>query len=126
MKDEFAGILILEIVCLRPKMHSILKADEGNIKKAKGVKKSVVKKQIVEEQYRETLFGKKQSWHGMKILQSEEHEIFRMHVNKIRRSPFDSKRWIADDGIHTKAFGYMPTLTDAEIAEAEEYSELRG
>ena len=41
-------------------MYSILKADEKNIKKAKGVKKSVVKKQITHEQFKETLFGAKQ------------------------------------------------------------------
>ena len=39
MKDECNGTLIVECVCLRPKMYSILKADEKNIKKAKGVKK---------------------------------------------------------------------------------------
>ena len=42
MKDECNGTPIVEFVCLRPKMYSILKADEKNIKKAKGVKKSVV------------------------------------------------------------------------------------
>jgi len=63
MKDESAGTHIAECVCLRPKMYSILKADEKNIKKAKGVKKSVVKKQIMHEQYKETLFGAKQLWH---------------------------------------------------------------
>ena len=50
MKDKCAGTPIAECVCLRPKMYSILKADEKNIKKAKGVKKSVVKKQIMHEQ----------------------------------------------------------------------------
>jgi len=55
--------------------YSILKADEKNIKKAKSVKKSVVKKQITHEQYKETLFGAKQQWHGMNILRSEGHEI---------------------------------------------------
>ena len=60
MKDECAGTPTAECVCLRPKMYSILKADEKNIKKAKGVKKSVVKKQIMHEQYKKTLIGKKQ------------------------------------------------------------------
>jgi len=40
---------------------------QKNIKKAKGVKKSVVKKQITHERYKETLFGAKQQWHGMNI-----------------------------------------------------------
>ena len=40
-----------------------------------------------------------------------------MHVNKISLSPFDSKRWIDQDGIYTKAYGYtLPTFTDEELA----------
>ena len=112
MKDECAGAP-LQRVCLRPKMYSILKADEKNIKKAKGVKKNVVKKQITHEQYKEALFGAKQLRHGMNILRSEGHEIYGMYINKISLPPFDSKRWIHDDGIHTKAYGYtFPTFTD--------------
>ena len=139
MKDECAGIPISDVVCLKPKMYSIMKADEKNIKKAKGVKKSVIKKQIKHEQYKETLFGTQQMWHGMIILRSEGHEIYGMHVNKISLSPFDSKRWIADEGVNTKAYGYNTwmeeiealfdtaeikeieaSLTNAEIKEIEE------
>ena len=103
-------------------MYSIIKADEKIIKKAKGVKKCVVKKEIKHEQYKETLFGSKQFRHGMNILRSEGHMFYGMRVNKISLSPFDSKRWIADDGIQTNAYGYNPPLeiTDAEIAAAEE------
>ena len=121
MKDECAGTPIAECVCLRPKMYSNLKADEKNIKKAKGVKKSVVKKLITHEQYKETLFGMEQLWHGMNILRSEGHEIYGMHQNKISLSPFDSKRWICDDGIHAKAYGYkeMLTLTYDELIELD-------
>ena len=41
---------------------------------------------------------------GMNIIRSEGHEIYGMHLNKISLSPFDTKRWICDDGIHTKAY----------------------
>ena len=121
MKDECNGTPIVESVCLRPKMYSILKADEKNIKKAKGVKKSVVNKKIMHEHYKETLFGKEQKRHGMNIIRSEGHEIYGMHLNKISLSPFDSKRWICDDSIHTKAYGYneMPTLTYDERIELD-------
>ena len=51
----------------------------------------------------------------MNILRREGHEIYSVHVNKVL-SAFDSKRWIADDGIHTNAYGYnKPLFTDAEI-----------
>ena len=46
-------------------------------------------------------------WHGMNILRSERHEIFGMHVNNISLSAFDSKRWIAENGIDTCAYGYI-------------------
>ena len=56
-----------------------------------------------------------------------------MYVNKISLSPFDSKRRIAKNRIHTKAYGYNPPppfkFTDAEIAEiaaAEKALELLG
>ena len=114
MKDECAGTPISEVVCLKPKMYSILKADEKNIKKAKGVKKSVIKKQIKHEQYKEMLFGTQQMWHGMNILRSEGHEIYGMHINKISLSPFDSKRWIADDGVNAKAYGYNTWMEEME------------
>ena len=62
----------------------------------------------------------------MNILRNEGHEIYGTHLNKVSLSAFDSKRWIADNGIHTNAHGYMPALTDAEIAEIEEALELLG
>ena len=69
------------------------------------------------EQYKETLIGKKQLWHGMNMLGSEGHEIYGMHVNKISLSPFDSKRWIEEGGIHTHAYGYK----EADLLATEEY-----
>ena len=60
MKDECAGVPIAEVVCLRSKMYSVLKANEKIIKKAKGVKSNVVKKQISHENYKETLFERSQ------------------------------------------------------------------
>ena len=105
MKDECAGTPIAECVFLRRKRYSIVKADKKNIKKGKGVKKNVVKKQTTPDQYKDALFGEKQLWDGMNILRSDGHEMYGMHVNKISLSPFDSKRWIAEDGIHTHAYG---------------------
>ena len=105
MKDECAGRPIFECVCLRPKMYSILKS-EGNIKKAKGVKKNVVKKQIIHENYKEALFDQIVFRHGMNSLRSMNHQIYGLHINKFSLSPLDTKRWIKEDGINTLAFGH--------------------
>ena len=50
MKDEKKGVPIKQFVGLRPKMYAI-----DDIKKAKGTKKSVVKKQLAISDYLTTL-----------------------------------------------------------------------
>ena len=87
-------------------MYSIEKLDAKNIRKAKGVKTCVTNKNIRHENYKETLFGGKQQWHEMKVLRSEGHEIYSMHMKKVSLSAFDNKRWIAEDVITTRAYGY--------------------
>jgi len=105
MKDECAGRVIAEAVAIRSKMYSIIEEKE-NIKKAKGVKKFRKKKEIQHEQYKEAFFERKQFCHGMNILRSEGHEIYGMRVEKASLSAFDTKRWMADDGVHTVAYGH--------------------
>ena len=105
MKDECGGEPIEEVVALRPKMYSIKKAG-SNIKKAKGVKKNVIEREITHGHYKESLFGRKEYMHKMKILRSEGHEMYGMCMNKTSISPFDTKRWIAGDGVHTLAYGH--------------------
>ena len=105
-KDECSGTPIAEYVGLRPKMYSILRADEQLIKKAKGVKKYVITKQINFENYKDVLFNQKTYSHEMNMLRSQKHQIYGLTINKTTLSPLDTKRWIAPDGITTYAFGY--------------------
>ncbi len=111
MKDECAGRPIAEYVGLRPKMYSIQLEDGPVIKKAKGVKRNVVKKDIRHEQYKTALFEKQTFRHGMDVLRSERHRIYGQHLNKISLSPFDSKRYISQDGVHTLAYGHQRLST---------------
>ena len=85
----------------------LLKEGKKNEKKAKGVKKNVIEKEITHENYKEALFERRQFVHKMKILRSEGHKMYGMCMNKISLSPFDTKRWIADDGIQTLAYGHF-------------------
>ena len=71
------------------------------------MKKNVIEKEITHEHYKEALFERKQFMHKMKILRSEGHEMYGMCMNKISISPFDTKRWIADDGIQTRAYRHF-------------------
>ena len=42
--------------------------------------------------------------HGMDVLRSEGHQIYGQRLNKVSLSPFDSKRWIAENGMDTLAY----------------------
>ena len=55
----------------------------------------------------------------MNFLQSEGHEIYGVHVNTISLCPFDSKRWIAENGIDTFAYNYQLTNEEFEAAVLE-------
>ena len=77
-------------------MYSILTAAGAEERKAKGVKKCVVKKHIRHNQYKDALFQGKLFHHGMDMLRSQGHQIYGLHVNKVSLSPLDTKR--ADRG----------------------------
>ena len=80
-KDETAGKPILEFVGLKSKMYSY-KIGEEEHKKAKGVKKNVVKKEIKHQDYLDVLFNKKIMHHQMNTIRSESHQINSYHLNK--------------------------------------------
>ena len=120
MKDECAGRPIAEYVGLRPKMYSILEAGGQNIKKAKGVGKNVVRKRIYHELYKEALFGRRTFRHEMDVLRSKGHRIYGQHLCKISLSSLDTKRWIADNGVDTLAYGHKDAIsTVSELVQEE-------
>ncbi|XP_035216330.1 uncharacterized protein LOC118189772, partial [Stegodyphus dumicola] len=45
---------------------------------------------------------------------SEEHHLFTLRQNKLSLSPFDDKRYILEDGIHTLAYGHYKIEADKE------------
>ena len=98
--------VIKEVVGVRPKMYSVEVGKKKN-KEGEGREKNVIEKEITHEHYKDALFERKQFMHKMKILRSEGHEMYGMCMNKISISPFDTKRWIADDGIQTRAYGHF-------------------
>jgi len=103
-KDEAAGKPILEFVGLKSKMYSYLIGEEEH-KKAKGVKKNVVKNEIRHNNYKDVLFNNKRMHHQMTTIRSESHQINSYHINKVSLSPFDDKRYLLDDGITSLAYG---------------------
>ena len=100
-KDEVAGKQITHFVGLRPKLYSFKVEESGLTKKCKGVKKNVVKKNINFEDYVQCLFSGEKQMRSMKIIRSENHNIYSKEVNKIALSNEDDKRTVLEDKVHT-------------------------
>ena len=102
-KDEVAGRQITHFVGLRPKLYSFKVEDGSLTKKFKGIKKNVVKKAIEFEDYVECLFSGEKQMRSMKIIRSENHDIYSKEVNKIALSNEDDKRTMMEDKVNTLA-----------------------
>ena len=105
-KDEAAGIPIIEFIGLRSKMYSYIKDNQKGGKTAKGIKKNVIKNNIMHDDYKETLFNNKQMYHKMKTIRSENHQLGSYELNKVSLSCFDDKRYIHNNGIDSYAYGH--------------------
>ena len=101
-KDEAAGKQITHFVGLRPKLYSFKIEEKGEIRKAKGVKKNVIKNGLSFEDYKKCLFSE-EVMKDMNIIRSENHDIYSMTVNKLALSANDDKRIICPNKIDTKA-----------------------
>ena len=101
-KDEAAGKQITHFVGLRPKLYTFKVEEKGETRKAKGVKKNVIKKSLSFEDYKKCLFTE-EVMKEMNIIRSQNHEIFSMTVNKVALSANDDKRLICENTIDTLA-----------------------
>ena len=105
-KDEAGGKIIEEFVGLRSKLYSYKMYEGWEEKKCKGVKKSVVKKNIKFDDFKKCLFGGGKQYRKMYNIRSHKHEVFTEESNKIALSADDDKRKIQSDKIHTLAYGH--------------------
>ena len=102
-KDEVAGKQITYFVGLRSKLYSFKIEESKEVRKCKGIKKNVVKKGVAFEDYVQCLFSGEKQMRSMKIISSENHDIYSKEVNKIALSSEDDKREVLKDKLHTLA-----------------------
>ncbi|KAK3726360.1 hypothetical protein QZH41_006067 [Actinostola sp. cb2023] len=101
MKDETAAEgEITEFVGLRSKLYAY-KTEEKEEKKCKGIKKSVVKKDLDFDDYKNCLFSGAKVMRKMNVIRSYKHQLFSETVYKVALSREDDKRIILADQIHT-------------------------
>ena len=102
-KDEVAGKQITHFVGLRPKLYSFKIENEKELKKCKGIKKNVIKNKLDFDDYVKCLFTGQKEMRSMKIIKSDNHDIYSKEVNKIALSNEDDKRHVLKDNIYTMA-----------------------
>ena len=105
-KDEACGIPITEFIGLRSKMYSYIKDNNKGGKTAKGIKKNIIKNNIKHTDYKNVLLENKQMQHTMKTIRSIKHQLGSYELNKVSLSCFDDKRYIANNGIKSFAYGH--------------------
>ena len=94
MKDEFGGVIVIEFVELKSKIHSMEKINGTGCNTAKGVS-------IASEfdKLEDVLLKEKIIRHKMKRIQSKKHKLGTYEIDKISLSCFDNKRYVLDDRI---------------------------
>ena len=106
MKDELGGGIITEFVTLRPKTYSYMTDEFIEMKKAKDIKKCVIKKMLKSEDYKKCLFDNEPMLKSQQRFKSENHEVYKENINKIAFSNNDDKRIVALGGITSYPYGY--------------------
>ena len=86
--------------------HAYLLDDDNEMKKAKGTKKCVIKRRLMFENYKDSLFNYKIIMRSQLRFKSNHHNIYTEEINKTAlNSSNDDKRLQTFDGIATYPIG---------------------
>ena len=100
-KDELRGKIMTEFCALRAKAYAYKLNDDTEMKKAKGTKKCIVKREIIFKNYVEALFNDRILTKPQQRFKSYHHIVFTEEVNKIALSSNDDKRIQTFDKVTT-------------------------
>ncbi|XP_041350453.1 uncharacterized protein LOC121369418 [Gigantopelta aegis] len=112
IRGGVASINHREFVGLRAKNYSyIVDKTEGITKeelRAKGIQKTFIRKHLRHEMFKDCLLKHKQTTASYHQIRSFHNELFTIKTTKIALTPLDDKRYLLDDGIESKPYGYNP------------------
>ena len=91
-KDELGGKIMTEFCALRAKAYAYKLDDDTEMKKAKGTKKCIVKRELMFENYVDALFNDEVIIRSQQRFRSHHHRVYTEEVNKIALSSNDDKR----------------------------------
>ena len=108
MKDQLGRGIMKEFAALRAKMYSYID-DKTELKKCKGIKKCVIKREIKFKGYKRCLFEGINIYKSQLLFRSDKYEIKTFEVNKLALNSQDDKR-ISIDLIASYAMGHYKTV----------------
>ena len=100
-KDELGGRIMKEFCALRAKAYSYLMNDNSEVKKSKGTKKCVIKRELMFEIYKDYLFNDNIILKSQQRFTSNHHNINTEEINRIALSNNDNKKLQTSDRIKT-------------------------
>ena len=108
-KEESNGYPIKEVVCIKPKMYSVMIEEDKDKQKstAKGIAKSA-KEEIKHDKYLNCIFGEtkdKLQEATFNRIESVDHELQTIKQTKISLCTLDDKRYYLDDN-NSRAIGH--------------------
>ena len=107
-KDEMRGKIMTEFCAIRAKTCAFTGDDGKNIKenkKAKGIKKCVIKNDFMFQDYKNSLFNDEVIRKSQLRFRSDFHDAYTKKINKIALSSNDDKRIQTFDKITTYPYG---------------------
>ena len=100
-KDEEPNDVITDFVGVRAKNYGYKTLGGAEKKKDKGIKKSVIKKEITFEDFKDCVLNGVVKHVAQNTIRSRNHEVFTESLYKKALCPKDDKRIVLEDGIHT-------------------------
>ena len=91
-KDKLGGKIMKELVALRPKGYSHLMDDGSEHKRAKRIKKSIIKREIKSKNDKDSLFKTKIMLKSQQRFKSDCYCVYTEEINNIALSSNDDKR----------------------------------
>ena len=124
-KDELNSIPLEEFAGCFPKCYSVKfigKVEKNQLKDmethekatAKGTKKCVRDRALTHETFRSVILDNAIIKVKQNTIQSKSHQLGTFHQQRITLTPYDTKRYIMDDNITTRAIGHYLNNPDSD------------
>ena len=104
-KDELGGKIMKQFCAFSAKTYTYLMDDDNEKKKAKGLKKCEIKRRLMFENYKDSLFNNKTILKSQLRFKSDHHDVYTEEVNKIALNSNDDKRLQTFDRVTTYPYG---------------------